>query len=108
MDACDKLAADLVSKAMSVPGREVDIEAKVADASGNTLVINAGSSAGVTVGLQLSVYRPGKVIKDPSTGEVLDQQVDKIGDLTITTVRDRIATGNYTGAPAKVGDIVRK
>jgi curli biogenesis system outer membrane secretion channel CsgG len=106
MDACDKLAADLVTKGVGT--REVDIEAKVADAGGNTLVINAGSTAGVTVGLQLSVYRPGKVIKDPSTGEVLDQQVDKIGDLTITTVRDRIATGNYTGAPAKVGDIVRK
>jgi curli biogenesis system outer membrane secretion channel CsgG len=108
MDACDKLAADLAGKASSVPGREIEIEAKVAAVQGADLIINAGTNAGVKVGDTFKVFRPGQVIKDPSTGEVLDQQVDEIGSMTISSVRDRIATGAYNGKPAKVGDIVRK
>jgi hypothetical protein len=41
-------------------------------------------------------------VKDPATGEVLDKITEKTGVLTITNVRDRIATGNYVGTPAKV------
>jgi curli biogenesis system outer membrane secretion channel CsgG len=108
MDACDRLAADLVGKASSVPGREIEIEAKVASVNGADLIINAGAAAGVKIGDQFKVFRPGQVVKDPTTGEVLDTQVDEIGTLTISNVRDRIATGSYNGQPAKVGDIVRK
>jgi hypothetical protein len=28
--------------------------------------------------------------------------------MTITSVRDKIATGNYTGSPAKIGFVARK
>ena len=47
--------------------------------------------------------------QDPSTGEVLDVQTTPLGQITITTVRDRISTGTYAGGGAPVvGDIVRK
>jgi curli biogenesis system outer membrane secretion channel CsgG len=109
MDAVTKLSADLSTRGMSAAGsaKEVEIDALVADVSGGSMTINAGSSAGVGQGMKLVVYRKGKEIKDPASGEVLDVQTERIGELTITTVRERIAMGAYSGAPAKVGDIVR-
>jgi hypothetical protein len=47
-------------------------------------------------------------VRDPQTKEVLDTVTDKAGELTITSVRDKIATGTYTGKAAAVGFIARK
>jgi curli biogenesis system outer membrane secretion channel CsgG len=111
MDAVNKLAlningADLTGGA---GGRENDLDAKVADVSGSSITINAGSAAGLRVGQTFTIYHKGKEIKDPSTGEVLDVQTTPLGTLTITLVRDKISVGNYAGgAPPVVGDIVRK
>ena len=89
--------------------RTEDLDARVADVSGNVIAINAGSAAGLKAGQTFTVYHKGKEIKDPSTGEVLDVQTTPIGQLTITSVRDRIATGTFTGAGKPVvGDVVRK
>ena len=35
------------------------------------------------------------------TKEVLDVVTEKTGEMTITSVRDKIATGTYTGSPAQ-------
>ncbi len=109
MDACDKLAVDVAARATGAASsaRAVEIEALVADSSGTSMTINAGSSAGVQNGQKLTVYHKGKEIKDPKTGEVLDVDVSPIGTLTITNVRERIASGTYAGSPAVNGDIVR-
>jgi curli biogenesis system outer membrane secretion channel CsgG len=110
LDACDKLAQDLASRGTEIASstKEVEVDALVADLTGSTMTINAGSQAGIRVGDKLTVFNKGKEIKDPATGEVLDVQVTQIGTLVITTVRDRIAVGAYTGSPAKAGDVVRK
>jgi curli biogenesis system outer membrane secretion channel CsgG len=109
MDACDRLAQDLAQRGVDVASsaREIEIDAHVADVTGQNMTITAGSSAGVQVGQRLTVYRKGKEIKDPVSGEVLDVEVTPIGSLTITSVRERIATGTYAGSPAQNGDIVR-
>ena len=45
---------------------------------------------------------------NPATGEVLDVSVTPIGKWTVTSVRDRISSGTFTGAAAPVvGDVVR-
>jgi len=109
MDAVAKLSADLSTRGAGAASsaKEVEVEAMVADISGASITINAGSGSGITNGMKLTVFRKGKEIKDPTTGEVLDVQTERIGDLVITSVRDRIATGTYSGAAAKVGDVVR-
>jgi curli biogenesis system outer membrane secretion channel CsgG len=109
MDACDKLSADLSTRGMEAAGsaKAIEIEALVADVSGGSMTITAGSQAGLRVGAKLTVYHKGKEIKDPTSGEVLDVQVTPIGSLVITNVRDRISTGTYTGSPAVNGDVVR-
>jgi curli biogenesis system outer membrane secretion channel CsgG len=111
MDAVDKLAADVhgVNLNGGADARENDLDALVADVSGDTITINAGGAAGLQVGQTFTVYHKGKVIKDPSTGEVLDVQTTPLGQLTITMVRDKISMGNYSGsAKPVVGDVVRK
>ena len=111
MDAVDKLAMEINAKGLTggAEGRENDLDAKVADVSGNIVTINAGTAAGLKAGQTFTVYHKGKEIKDPSTGEVLDVQTTPLGQITITTVRDRISMGTYAGAGAPaVGDLVRK
>jgi len=111
MDAVNQLAANINSANLTggAEGRENDLDAKVADVSGASITINAGTAAGLRVGQTFTVYHKGKEIKDPSTGEVLDVQTTPLGTLTITVVRDKISVGNYAGgAPPVVGDIVRK
>jgi curli biogenesis system outer membrane secretion channel CsgG len=111
MDAVNKLAANINSADLTggAGGRELDLDAKVADVSGSSITINAGTAAGLRVGQTFTIYHKGKEIKDPSTGEVLDVQTTPLGTLTITVVRDKISVGNYAGgAPPVIGDIVRK
>jgi curli biogenesis system outer membrane secretion channel CsgG len=111
MAAVDKLAIDINKATLQggAAGREVDLDARVADVNGNSITINAGAAAGLAVGQTFTVYHKGKEIKDPTTGEVLDVQTTPVGQLSITVVRDRIAIGNYTGSTAPVvGDVVRK
>jgi len=111
MDAVNQLAANINSANLTggAEGRENDLDAKVADVSGASITINAGTAAGLRVGQTFTIYHKGKEIKDPSTGEVLDVQTTPLGTLTITVVRDKISVGNYAGgAPPVIGDIVRK
>lgn len=111
MDAVDKLAVDINMRNLNggAEGRENDLDARVADVSGNSITINAGTAAGLAVGQTFTIYHKGKEIKDPTTGEVLDVQTTPIGQLTITLVRDRISMGNFSGSAAPVvGDVVRK
>ena len=73
------------------------------------MTINAGLAAGLAKGQTFTVYHKGKEIKDPTTGEVLDVQVTPLGTMTITTVRERISMGTFSGSGTPVaGDIVRK
>ncbi len=111
MDAVDKLALDVhnVNLEGGADSRDQDLDALVADVTGDTITINAGAAAGLQVGQTFTVYHKGKVIKDPATGEVLDVQTTPLGPLTITMVRDKIAMGTYKGsATPVVGDVVRK
>ena len=111
MDAVNKLAVDINMRELNggAGGRDLDLDARVADVSGNSITINAGTAAGLAVGQTFTIYHKGKEIKDPTTGEVLDVQTTPLGQLTITVVRDRIAIGNYAGSGAPVvGDVVRK
>jgi curli biogenesis system outer membrane secretion channel CsgG len=111
MDAVNKLAVDINMRELNggAGGRDLDLDARVADVSGSSITINAGTAAGLAVGQTFTIYHKGKEIKDPTTGEVLDVQTTPLGQLTITTVRDRISIGNYSGSAAPVvGDVVRK
>jgi curli biogenesis system outer membrane secretion channel CsgG len=109
IEATDRIAAIMNEKVPGLPSHEIDIEARVAAVAGSNVTIAAGSNQGVAVGHVFDVFRIVSEIKDPVTGEVLDNQVEPLGVMTITSVRERVATGTYTGQPVTNKDgLVRR
>jgi curli biogenesis system outer membrane secretion channel CsgG len=107
-DCVNKLADILKQQTASMKKAVRAVEARVADVSGHTLVINAGSNDGVNAGEVFEVMRIVREVKDPVTKETLDLVTEKTGEMTITNVRDKIATGSYVGSTAQVGFVARK
>jgi curli biogenesis system outer membrane secretion channel CsgG len=107
-DCVNKLADILKEQSANMKKTVRAVETSVADVSGNTLVIAAGGIDGVNVGETFEIHRIDREVKDPTTKEVLDRITTKVGEMTITSVRDKIATGTYVGSPAKVGYLARK
>jgi curli biogenesis system outer membrane secretion channel CsgG len=107
-DCVNKLADILKEQSATMKKAVRAVETSVADVSGNTLVIAAGGNDGVNVGEVFEILQVVREVKDPTTKEVLDRITNKVGEMTITSVRDKIATGTYSGSPAKVGYLARK
>lgn len=106
--AVTELATKLGQDGNKMPTETVQINGLVADASGNSIVINVGSKAGVHVGDRLVVSRVSRVIKDPATGKPLRSVEEPVGQLQITSVDEGSAVGTFTGAgQPKVGDAVK-
>ncbi len=107
-DCVNKLADILLNQTATMKKTDRPVETTVADVAGNALTLAAGSAAGVNVGDVFEILRVVRTVKDPATGEVLDQITDKSGELTVTNVRERISTGSYVGRAPAVGYLARK
>jgi curli biogenesis system outer membrane secretion channel CsgG len=107
-DCVNKLADILKEQSSTMKKSVREVETSVADVTGNTLVIAAGSNDGVNAGDVFEIHEIVREVKDPTTKEVLDRITNKVGEMTVTSVRDKIATGSYTGSAAKVGFVARK
>ena len=106
--AVTQLGSNLDAKATNLPHTVVQVNGLVADATGNTLVLNVGSKNGLKVGDHLAVTRVTKVIKDPVTGKPLRNIEDTIGQVQITSVDESSAVGTFSGGgQPKVGDVVK-
>jgi curli biogenesis system outer membrane secretion channel CsgG len=98
--ACVNKLADILDDQAATMKRTVrEVETSVVDVTGNTLMIGAGDNDGVSVGEVFEIHHILKEVKDPNTQEVLDRKTEVIGQLTITSVRPKVATGTYSGAP---------
>jgi TolB-like protein len=69
----------------------------------NIITIDLGKYSGVKTGLEFQVFKEGKVIKHPKTGEVLDVERTNLGRAVTVDVRDKIAKAqileeSFTGA----------
>jgi len=106
--AVTEVAVQLEQNAGALAAHVVHFEGLVADASGDTLVLNIGSRAGIKVGDRLQVSRPVRTISDPATGKVIRQIEDKLGEVVITEVDELSSVGKYSGTgQVKVGDAVK-
>jgi curli biogenesis system outer membrane secretion channel CsgG len=107
--AVDELAKQLETEGGKLPtAAAAPVNGLIADASTPDIIIDVGSSAGVTVGQKLLVTRVVRVVKDPATGKPLRSIEDSVGELTITSVDKGSAVGHFTGpgTPA-IGDVVK-
>jgi len=107
-DCVNKLGEILSQQATTMKKAVREVETRVADVSGSTMVIAAGANDGVNVGETFDILKVLREVRDPQTKELLDTVTEKAGEMTITSVRDKIATGNYVGKPAAVNFIARK
>lgn len=107
-DCVNKLADIMNTQVEAMKKAPRAVEAQVADISGTTMVISAGTNDGVNSGEIFEVLRVVREVKDPTTHEVLDRITEKVGEMTVITVRDKIATGTYVGTAAQVGYVARK
>ena len=108
IDACNQLAEYMNNKIPDLPQAAREIEARVASVTGSTLTLAAGLNEAVEVQDQFEVIRIVKEVKDPVTGEVLDNEVQPLGTLTVTHVRERIATVILRCSYPRQGDHGRK
>lgn len=106
--AVGAVADQLNQKAVSLPTVVVPVDGLVADVSGNTLILNVGTSGGVRVGEKLGIFRMVREVKDPATGKLLRRIENKLGEITITEADSSSAVGTFAGATTpKVGDTVK-
>lgn len=105
--AVSSLGQQLDDKAAAMPTHKMVVAGLVADVSGNSLILNVGSKAGLKVGDVVQISRVVRTVKDPATGKVLKSVTDKIGEAKVTEVDEGSATVIFTGTgAAKVGDAV--
>lgn len=97
-DAIGK-AVEMIADGM----RNIPWSAQVVSADGGRVYVNAGADRNVQAGTVLTVYRQGKVLTDPSTGAVLDVELQRIGTVRVDSVRDRLSTASVVSgdAPAR-------
>lgn len=107
-DCVNKLGEILSQQATTMKKTVREVETRVADLSGGTMVIAAGANDGVNVGETFEILKVLREVRDPQTKEVLDTVTEKTGEMTVSSVRDKIASGSYVGKPAAVGFIARK
>ena len=85
------------------------VAGKIANVEGGSVFLNVGAEAGVKEGDTFDVYRVGKVIKDPDTGEVLGADETKVGKVKVTKVMGaRLSTASVvSGSGFKPGDTIK-
>jgi curli biogenesis system outer membrane secretion channel CsgG len=106
-EAVNGLKGQLEQGSNNIATRKIAVEGLVADASGNTLILNVGTKGGVKVGDRLQFRRATREIKDPASGKVIRVIEDSVGEVVITEADEASSVGTFTGAgPAKVGDRV--
>lgn len=84
-DAASKAAKWMIEQLPKMPWR-----GEVAQIAGDNVYINRGAREGVKVGQVFEVGTPD-IIRDPSTGEVLDENLQPVGQLKVVSVRDKLS-----------------
>jgi curli biogenesis system outer membrane secretion channel CsgG len=108
MDCVNKLADLFTKQAQGMKVKRPELEAYVAETSGSGMVVTAGSNDNVNAGDVFEIFKIDGVVRDPNTKEILDRQVTKVGECTISDVRERVSTGTYAGSPAENGFLARR
>jgi len=97
-DACNQALEFLVAQLDAIPW-----EGSVSLAKEDKLIINRGTRDGVAVGMQFDIGKVEEVVDD-DTGEVIDSSMTKLGTVTVTEVKEKVAyTTPLAGAAKGMG-----
>src|SRR5215470_12902695 len=84
------------------------VDGEVIEVQSGTVTLALGSKDGLVAGVELALYRPGRELKHPKTGEVLGRTEQQIGRLVIQQVFEAYSTGTASsGSEVQPGDRAR-
>lgn len=111
--AVEQVTGQLTAMAARIPDNQSliaeNVQGKVADVTGSTVIINVGKVNGLKVGDHLQAERITKTVKDPTTGKVIKEVTSPVAIITLTEVDSSTSTGNVDrGSSLAVGDNVKK
>ena len=84
---------DLVAKITEKIALAFPMEGYIVQRNDKKVTIDLGRQLGVRPGMKFIVFKEGKIIKHPKTGEVLDVETIEIGIIEIRDVREKTSTG---------------
>ena len=98
MDACNQALDFIVGQLESIPW-----EGSVSLVKEDKLIINRGTREGVAVGMKFDIGKVEEIV-DEDTGEVIDTDMKKVGQVTVTEVKEKVAyTTPLVGAEKGMG-----
>ena len=84
------------------------VEGEVLEVRGQSLTLDVGRKDGLRPGLELTVFREGREIKHPRTGQVLGRAEQALGRVTVTEVQEAFSLATSAqGSDVKPGDRFR-
>jgi hypothetical protein len=84
------------------------VAADVIEVQGTTVTISVGKREGVVPGLELSLFREGRELRHPKTGEVLGKTEKALGRMRIDQVAETYSIGSVApGTDVAAGDVAR-
>ncbi len=103
--AVEKMVAKIVEKTAGMSpashsGRIIKVE-------GSKVWVNLGAGSGVKVGDAFDVYRKGEELIDPDTGLSLGAEEEKVGQITITEVKDKYSLGSVKSGNVQAKDYLK-
>ncbi len=93
-DAVNQVATGLVDKAYGDGNTQSadSLSGLIAYSSGNKVIINLGNGDGVQPGMHFIIHHVIEVVKDPKTGEVIDEVTEPLAEISVAEVKDKSAT----------------
>lgn len=85
---------DLVVQMADKIIRDFPLEGYIVQREGDKVLIDLGKRTGVKKGMKFVVYREGRIIKHPKTGEVLDIERIETGTIEIKDVKTKTSDGS--------------
>jgi curli biogenesis system outer membrane secretion channel CsgG len=98
-NAVDKVVAFLEGKVPALPAKARSIEGRIANITPSGVYLTVGDNDGVLAGDRFEILQVPDELRDPATKEVIDVVATKVGELVVSTVRDKTSIGTYGGQP---------
>ena len=84
------------------------VDGEVIEVQTGTVTLALGSKDGLVAGVELALYRQGRELKHPKTGEILGRTEQQLGRLVVQQVFEAYSTGSVgTGSEVQPGDRAR-
>jgi hypothetical protein len=103
-------SASLVAIAEQVAALFPRVSGEIIEVQGSTVTLGIGKRDGVQPGLELSLFRPGRELRHPKTGEVLGRTEAQVGRLRVEQVFEAYSTGSVPAGtqPTEVIDALNR